>query len=269
MEKKRTIISLISIVIVIGIVIAYIIITGMVAQKFNYVQLEINPRIDFICDRRFDVIYVRPLNHDAEIVLSDLDLIGLNIEDASTTFLNECAKCGFIDVNGIDNATNITVIDGITQALDVHVTQNIYNYFRKNEIMGAVIETYEDRSMFDAKKKYNVPCSNKFKLITTIIEFNPSYTIKELNELSEVELVDIVITQHQDNPYQSSKELISEKNKLIQDNQQKYDNHMKSISSNSQKEFSELFNDFQKLSGKKYYENFEKEYINWQKNKAQ
>lgn len=264
MEKKHTIISLIAIAIIIGCTIAYIIISGMVAQKYNYVQIEVNPRIEFICDRKFDVISSRPLNEDAEIVMSDLDLIGLDVDDATTTFLNECARCGYIDVNGIDNATNVTVIDGITQALDVHVTQKVYNYFRKNEIMSVVSETYEDRNTFDEKKKNNVPCSNKYKLITTIIESSPNYTIQELNKLSEVELVDIVISKHKDSPYTPTDDLIAKKQQLIKDNQSKYNTHIKSISNNSQKEFSELFEDFQKISGKKYFENFKKEYEKWQ-----
>ena len=67
-------------------------------------------------------------------------------------FLDECSKTGYIDVNGVNNATNITVIDGITQALDVHTTKAVYKYFKDHEILSAAVENYEDRSMFDEKK---------------------------------------------------------------------------------------------------------------------
>jgi hypothetical protein len=74
---------------------------------------------------------------------------------ASVDFLNECARMGFIDVDGNNNAVNITVIDGLTQALDVHVTREIYDYLKKKEIMCAVVENYEDRSMLSR------PCQRK------------------------------------------------------------------------------------------------------------
>ena len=266
MEKKRTIISLTMIIILVACAVAYIFFSGLVAHKYNYVQIEVNPRVEFICDKKFDVVSVYPLNDDAKIVLSDLDLIGLDVDEATTVFIDECAKCGFIDVNGVDNATNITVIDGITQALDVRVTHKVYNYFRQNEIMSAVTETYEDRTMFDKKKENKVYCANKYKLITTIMESDPELNIKDIKDLSEVELVDMVIEKHESNKFTPTEEIINKKNTLISNNKENYDTHINSISENSQREFSELFDDYQKLSGKRYKEDFTKEYNDWQKN---
>lgn len=265
MEKKSTIISLIVILVIIATAIGYIIISGIVAKGYNYVQIEVNPRVEFLCDKKFDVVSAYPLNEDAKIILSDLNLVGLDIEDATTLFIDECARCGYIDVDGLNNATNITVIDGITQALDVHIVQDVYNYFRKNTIMSVVTETYEDRSMFDAKKKNKINCSNKYKLITTLIEKDNNYKIDDLKKLSEVELVDLVKEKHNNNPFVTTQELINIKQELKNNNIEKYAHHITTISSNSQKEFSTLFDKHQRLSGKKYLNNFTKEYLNWQK----
>jgi len=266
MEKKATIISLIVIAIIIASASAYIIFSGMIARGYNYVQIEVNPRVEFICDRKFDVVSVYPLNQDAQIVLSDLDLIGLDIEEASAIYLDECAKTGFIDVDGVSNATNITVIDGITQRLDVHVTKSVYDYFNKNEILSAVIETYEDRNMFDQKKKNKVVCSNKYKLIKTILETNDNYTMEELRKKKEVELVDIVIKNHTNNPYTPTQKDIEKKQQLIQKNNKTYTSHKQAITNHSQKEFSELLSQYQKNSSIKYSEDFEEKYNNWQQN---
>ncbi len=266
MEKKGTIIALIALTIIVGIASCYIIFSGITTKEYNYVQLEVNPRIEFVCDKKFDVVSVQPLNDDARIVLADLDLIGLDVDKASTIFLDECAKTGYIKVNGLDNSTNITIVDGITQALDVHVTQEIYNYYRDNEILSIVTETYEDRSMFDEKIKNKVSCANKYKLLTTITEKDSSQDFEKLKKLSEAKLVELVAEEHKNNPYIPTEKEKSIKQKLIENNAKTYNTHKKCISNYSQQEFSELFNKFQKLSGKKYFSNHKQEYINWQNN---
>lgn len=264
MEKKGTIISLIFVVAIVLSAAAYIIFTGITANEYNYVQLEVNPRVEFICDNDFNVISWRPLNEDAEVLLAGVDYKGLDVDEVSVDFVDLCARAGYIDVNGSDNAVNITVIDGITQSLDVHVTQSVYSYLRDKEILCAVVENYEDRSMFDAKKENSVCCPNKFKLIQTIQEYDESKTIEELNKLSEVELIDMVTNIHTTEKYEPTEEDITLKTKLIDFNREKYDKHMKARNNESKKEFSELFDDFQKQSMPKYAENFNREYTNWQ-----
>ena len=241
MEKKGTILSLLFIGAVVVSAIAYIIFSGITARDYNYVQLEINPRIEFICDRYFNVVSARPLNDDAEILLADVDYIGLDVDEASVDFIDLCARAGYIDVNGVDNAVNITVIDGITQALDVHVTQSIYEYLKNKEILCAVVENYEDRSMFDEKKENNVCCPNKYKLMKTIQEYDETKSIETLNKLSEEALIDMVANIHSSEPYIPTEEDITLKTKLIDFNREKYNKHIKSISNESKKEFSEIF----------------------------
>ncbi len=265
MEKKATIISLIAIAIIVVITSLYIVLSGITTKDYNYVQLEVNPRIEFVLDKKFDVVSVSPLNDDARIVLSDLDLVGLDIEEASNIFLDECAKTGFIDVNGIDNATNITVIDGLTQALDTHTAKGIYKYYRDNEIMSAITETDEDRDMFNAKIKDDVCCSNKLKLLQTMTEKNKSIKFEDIKKLNEATLVEMVAEEHKLNPFVPTEEELNKKQELISDNADKYSTHKKCISKFSQREFSELFDKHQKLSTKKYLAGFDEQYNNWQK----
>jgi hypothetical protein len=242
----------------------FIVFSGITAKEYNYVLLEVNPKVEFICDKNYKVVSYKPLNKDGEIILSNLNYKGLDIETVSTDFINECARAGYIDVDGENNAVNITVIDGITQALDVHVTQKIYDYFRKKEILCAVVENYEDRTMFDRKKEYNICCANKYKLISTIIDKDNSISMDRIKKLSEVELIDLVTNEHNTNPYISSEEDIELKEKLIELNKEKYDKHIENINNDTQKEFSKKFVTFQKSNGKKYMKNFNKEYNNWQ-----
>ena len=266
MEKKASIILLITISIIVASACCYIIFTGIIAKDYNYVQLEVNPRVEFICDKKFKVVSINPLNSDARIVLSDLDLIGIDVDKASTKFLDECAKTGYIDVDGLDNATNITVVDGLTQALDVHVTQEVYKYFQNNEILSSVTETYEDREIFNQKKDNKISCSNKYKLIKTMIEKDESLDIESLRKINEAELIEMVAKQHKQNPFSPTAEEINIKQQLIKKYSDKYNKHQKCISNFSKQEFSKLFDKFQKLSTKKYFNNFNKEYVIWHSN---
>lgn len=266
MEKKATIISLVFVGIVVICAVALIIFSGITANDYNYVQLEVNPRVEFIVDKNFKVVSFRPLNEDAEIILSDVNYKGMDIENASTSFLDICAQTGYIDVDGENNAVNITVIDGITQALDVHVTQKINDYLRKNEIICAVIENYEDRSMFDEKKENNTCCTNKFKLIKTLNEYDESLTLEKLNKLSEVKLINMVEDIHSTDRSSPSREDKSTKENLLNKNKEKYENHKKKITDKSQQEFAEKFEKHQNSGAKKYQENFTKNYDEWKEN---
>jgi len=264
MEKKGTIVSIIFVITIVICISALIIFSGITANEYNYVQLEVNPKVEFLCDNRFKVVSYRPLNNEAKIILSDVDYIGMSMEDASVDFLDLCAKTGYIDVDGKDNAVNITVIDGLTQALDVHIVKNINTYLRKKEILCAVTETYEDRNMIDKKKENNVCCANKLKLIETIMDYDDNAKLDTLKKLSEVELIDLVSNIHNTSNYKSLKEEKKQKEILINNNKEKYDNHINSINNNSQKEFNKLYEDYQKSTEEKYKTNFEEKYILWQ-----
>lgn len=266
MEKKGTIISLILVFVIAGSAIAFIVFSGITANELNYIQLEINPRIEFLCDKKNKVVSYKPLNSDARILLTGVEYIGMDIEQATTDFIDICARAGYIDVNGNDNAINITVIDGITQALDVHVTQSIYKYLKENEIMCAVVENSEDLNMYNTKKENDVCCANKYKLMSTIQEFVPEKTIQELNKLSEVELIDIVYKLHKEYENTPTENDIELKTKLIDFNRVKYETHKKAITTDTQREFSKLYEEYQKYSTPRYMINFEKSYKEWQNN---
>ena len=266
MEKKGTIVSLIFVAVLVLCAVGFIIFTGITAREYNYVQLEINPKIEFICDNNFKVVSCRPLNNDAKIVLANVNYQGMTVEDASVDFLDICAQTGYIDVNGSNNAVNVTVIDGLTQALDVHIIKKINSYLRKNEILCAVTETYEDRSMIDSKKENNICCTNKLKLIYTIMDYDKNANFDTLKNMSEVELIDMVANIHNTSVFHISDEQKNIKEKLIEQNKEIYEKHKKAITTDSQKEFSKIFDNYSKTSAEKYKLNYNKEYNNWQNN---
>ena len=266
MEKRATIISLIFVGIVVISAVALIIFSGITAREYNYVQLEINPRVEFIVDKKFKVVSYSPLNEDGLVILAGENFKGMDIASACKKYIDLCARTGYIEIDGVDNAVNLTIIDGITQALDVHIIESINEYLRETEIMCAVVENYEDRNMYDKKKKDNICCSNKYKLISTIIEKDPSQDMDKLKRLSEIELIDIVANNHSTEHYLVSEEIMQKKKELLNNHREIYSSHMLKITNNSKKEFSSLIDKLQKTTAEKDKQNFTKEYNNWQNN---
>ena len=204
------------------------------------------------------------INADGKVVLSGENFKGMDIDSACKKYLDLCARTGYLDVDGVDNALNLSVIDGLTQALDVHITEAINDYLTESEILCAVIENYEDRSAFDNKKKENLCCSNKYKLISTILEKDTTQDKELLKKLSEIELIDLVTNTHSTRAFTINEELKSMKQELLEIHKEKYNSHMLKITNNSKREFSNLFDRFQKTSAEKYRLDFSKKYNNWQ-----
>lgn len=265
MEKKATIFSLIFVSTIVLSAVALIIFLGITAREYNYVQLEINPRIEFIVDKKFKVVSYAPINDDARIILAGENLKGMDIDDACVKFIDICARTGYIDVESEDNAINLTIIDGLTQALDTHISEGVYGYLKDNEIMGILMENQNDRHSFEEKKKNQLCCSNKYKLISTICEKDANQNFDELKKLSEIELIDMITNIHSTKHFKITSDDIEYKEKLLEENKDKYQNHIASINTNTQKEFAENFEKFQKKNIDKYQLNYKEKYSSWQK----
>ena len=268
MEKRATVISLIFVGVVVLSAVGLIIFMGITARDYNYVELEINPRIEFIVDKNFKVVSYMPINDDGLIVLAGENLKGMDIDEACVKVLDISARLGYIDIDGIDNAINLTIIDGLTQALDTHICEGIYGYLKENEIMSSVTENSEDRKMLEEKKKENLCCSNKYKLISTICELDKNQNFDDLKNLSEIKLINIVTNVHQIKHFKVSSDILETKQKMLEENEQKYTEHLSKITNNSKSEFSTLLEKFQINSTSKYKLDFEKEYNNWQESKS-
>ncbi len=267
MEKRATVISLIFVGVVVLSAVGLIIFMGITARDYNYVQLEINPRIEFIVDKNYKVVSYNPINDDGLVLLAGENLKGLDIDEACVKVLDLSARLGYIDIDGIDNAINLTIIDGLTQALDTHICEGIYKYLKENEIMSSVTENSEDRKMVEEKKQEGLCCSNKYKLIQTICEQDEKQNFDDLKKLSEIKLINIVTNNHQTKHFKVTDNTLKTKQLLIEKNEQKYNEHLSKITDKSKSEFSTLLEKFQIASTSKYKLDFEKEYTNWQESK--
>lgn len=71
----------------------------MPSTVFAYVDVDINPSVEFSIDKNAQVLDLKPLNSDAQILLKNLELVDLPIKDAITEVVKASKQLGFITTN--------------------------------------------------------------------------------------------------------------------------------------------------------------------------
>lgn len=73
---------------------------------YAYIDIDINPSLEFTIDKNAQVLDIKPLNKDAQILLKDLKLLDMPVKQAITEVVKESEKLGFIKPN-VKNAVLI------------------------------------------------------------------------------------------------------------------------------------------------------------------
>lgn len=264
--------EIIYVVCVVAVLIAVSLILGFSGTKnaeYNYVKLEINPALEFLCDGSGKVVTMFPVNAEAKELIIAEQFVGLKAEDASKKFVDLCVQAGYIDVDRQDNAIKLTIITGLTEMLDVKIYNKVSSYLLENQIKAVIVENESDLEEFKEAKKYGVS-SNKFSLMESVSRLYPDIEMDSLKKLSKKELIKKIKTAHQ-NLFESvvtyTPEQLANKTKLIDFNREKLNNHKELITKTSKSEFADEYKQFVKLQQKYYEQNFNKQHEMWKANK--
>lgn len=264
--------EIIYVVCVVAVLIAVSLILGFSGTKnaeYNYVKLEINPALEFLCDGSGKVVTMFPVNAEAKELIIAEQFVGLKAEDASKKFVDLCVQAGYIDVDRQDNAIKLTIITGLTEMLDVKIYNKVSSYLLENQIKAVIVENESDLEEFKEAKKYGVS-SNKFSLMESVSRLYPDIEMDSLKKLSKKELIKKIKTAHQ-NLFESvvtyTPEQLANKTKLIDFNRAKLNNHKELITKTSKSEFADEYKQFVKLQQKYYEQNFNKQHEMWKANK--
>lgn len=110
----------------------------------EFITVEVNPCVMFICDGEGRITNIISENSDADVILSNDDfvrsVIGKSAEDALTEYIDTCSKLGYLDLSGdairLGGADGVK-LDGVRSALE--------NYFKEKGIYIAVaLKSYSD-----------------------------------------------------------------------------------------------------------------------------
>ncbi|PKK96346.1 MAG: hypothetical protein CVV58_06825 [Tenericutes bacterium HGW-Tenericutes-3] len=81
------------------------------AQTGSYVTLDINPSIELIVSDDDIVTYANALNEDGEILLAELDLIGMELDAAIDLIIETSIELGFIDFTAEEVIVQVDIVD--------------------------------------------------------------------------------------------------------------------------------------------------------------
>jgi hypothetical protein len=127
----------------------------------NGVSTKVSPEVQFVLNKNNNVISVNYLNSQAEILLSDEEVVGKSAEDASNIYVQLCVEAGYIDVDTTGTTVNITLscdsnvdLSGLQKSIENRVDK----YFDDNGIIGATLAKTSDK-ITDAIEKAGVSAS--------------------------------------------------------------------------------------------------------------
>ena len=70
------------------------------SEIYGYIDVDINPSIELVVDKEFEVLKTKALNDDAKKVAKELDAKGKDAYSVINDFLDKCEKYGYIDMQG-------------------------------------------------------------------------------------------------------------------------------------------------------------------------
>lgn len=113
-------------------------------EKLSYIKISINPEIELAVNEENVVVEVIPINDDASIFTSDLDLVGMPVDEALNTIVDSSIETGYIDEYDENNAILVTVINDdeeIREELEKKVmtkVQERLDYKKVSAVLAAV-----------------------------------------------------------------------------------------------------------------------------------
>jgi DNA repair exonuclease SbcCD ATPase subunit len=123
-----------------------------VSAENAYVTLDINPSVELIVTPKEKVIYANPLNEDGEVLLADLQLVGLDLDDAIELIIETAVELGYIDVDEEETIVSVTAISKNSQIGELirnKVKEHVNNAFKERAMVGRA-EDKEDNGYVPA-----------------------------------------------------------------------------------------------------------------------
>lgn len=158
-----------------------------------YVTIDINPSIELVVSPRNKVVYANALNEDAEILLSAIDVIGMDLEEAIDLIIETAIELGFIDVaeEGIDVQVVTLASEAIRARIHQLVKARINRAFEQRGVMGRAIDKAFPEALVEEADAYGVT-PGLLLMAKSVLLVSDDYVLEELLELDMNELMDIL-----------------------------------------------------------------------------
>ena len=128
--------------------------SGTVSAAQAYVTVDINPSIELVINEKEVVVYANALNEDAEVLLLELEVVGLNVDDAMELIIAKAIELGYIDVDAEEVYVEVssTSDQGIGEQIKLKVMAAINTAFKNRLMMGkAQAKVFTDDFILEAE----------------------------------------------------------------------------------------------------------------------
>lgn len=155
-------------------------------KPLSFVTISINPEVELSLNRQNNVVDVLPINEEADIITSDLNLIGLSVEKASEKIIDAAIETGYIDEYIEENTVVITTSsddENVRKQLEEKIMSRLNKHFETRKIYPVLVAKGLDDELKAEAKKYGVS-NGKMLLIERAVSLNTDLTKEQLAKKS-------------------------------------------------------------------------------------
>ncbi|MBN2268560.1 MAG: hypothetical protein V3569_03135 [Acholeplasmataceae bacterium] len=164
-----------------------------VSADDSYVTLDINPSIELIVTPKEKVIYANPLNEDAELLLLEIDVIGLNIDEATDLIIETAIAMGYIDIESDEVYVSVSTINmqaQIGETIQNRVKEAVNEAFKNRAMMGKAIDKDFGSGYVEEANSYGVT-PGFYRLAQSAVA-SGDLTLEEALAMTQQELMEVV-----------------------------------------------------------------------------
>ena len=180
-------------------------------KSLTLVIISINPDIQLAVNDNGIVEEVLSINDEADIITSDLNLVGKNIDIATEKIIDASIETGFIDEYSSLNSIIITTInedDRIQEETEQQVITKVKNHLKEKRIDLIVATNGINNKIKQNAKELDIN-NGKMLLINRAIIINPELSAEELADMSFKE-IQAVIKEYIEKRYEGANQSLKE-----------------------------------------------------------
>ncbi|MDD4623896.1 MAG: hypothetical protein PHX40_00755 [Bacilli bacterium] len=206
MKKYFAILGIVVLLVVVG----YLVFMRNNTEGYSYVLLKINPEVELGVDADNVVREVTPLNEDADILLSDMELLGKPIEDVAEEIIDNTVEIGQLQntieltVMNASEETRLQLENKVKTKIEAHIKEKNYN--AELTVKGVTEEMKASADNYDISY-------GKMLLISKAIEMDPALSEADLatKEVKDIQgYIHEVVEERHDEKGKSDEELEAE-----------------------------------------------------------
>lgn len=145
-------------------------------KALTYLSISINPDVELAVNDSGVVEEVLPINADADVITSDLNLVGNTVEDASAKIVDAAVETGYIDEYSTDNTVVVTTAgddDAQTKNIQDRVMTKLNEHFESRKIYPVLVAKGLTDDLKADADKYNIS-NGKMLLIDYAVALDPT-----------------------------------------------------------------------------------------------